>query len=75
MAAENRNRSFRNTADVIDFINCNTVGSIYLNCHPERWGRGLLDWSMAYFRDLFFNFCKKVLKLRRFYGKLLSGAD
>jgi hypothetical protein len=75
IAAVNRSRSSKSTADVIGFINCNTVGSIYLNCHPERWGHGLLDWTAAYFRDLFFNICKKVLKLCRFCCKLLSGAN
>jgi hypothetical protein len=65
LQAENENRNFRSTADVIRFLNRKKASSIYLNCHPERWGPGLLGWFKAFLRDHLFNFCKKVLKLFR----------
>lgn len=65
LPAENRNKNFRNTVDVIRFLNSNKDNIIYLNCHPERWGPGPWAWAKALIRDHFFNFVKKVLKLFR----------
>ena len=63
------NQYFKNTADVIQFINSDKVNKIYLNCHPERWGPNLLKWSTSFLRDKIFNFCKIILKLFRFGSK------
>jgi hypothetical protein len=65
LPAENRNKNFRNTVDVIRFLNSNKDNIIYLNCHPERWGPGPWGWTKAFMRDHLFNFCKKALKLFR----------
>jgi hypothetical protein len=65
LKAENENRNFKSTLDVIRYLNNEKVNSIYLNCHPERWGPGLLGWFKAFLRDHLFNFGKKVLKLLR----------
>ncbi len=65
MKTENENRSFKGTADVIRFLNSKTESSIYLNCHPERWGPGLPGWFKALLRDHLFNFGKKALRLFR----------
>ena len=62
---EKENRNFKSTTDVIQFINSKKASSIYLNCHPERWGPGLMGWLKAFLRDLLFNFGKKVLKYLR----------
>lgn len=63
MKTENENKDFKSTVDVIRFINSQKVNSIYLNCHPERWGPGYLGWFKALLRDYLFNFGKKALKL------------
>ncbi len=65
LQAENENNDFRGTADMIRFLNSGKAESIYLNCHPERWGPALPGWFKAFLLDHLFNFCKKVLKLFR----------
>lgn len=65
LTVDNENRNFKSTSDVIRFLNSKKVDSIYLNCHPERWGPDLLGWLGALLRDLLFNFGKKVLKYFR----------
>jgi hypothetical protein len=69
LQTETEKKNFRNTADVIRFINSNKANNIYLNCHPERWGSDLLNWVISFFRDQFFNFCKIILKFFRFDSK------
>ena len=65
LTEKNANKNFKGTEDVIRFINSNKASRIYLNCHPERWGAGLLGWFKALLRDHIFNVGKKVLKLFR----------
>jgi hypothetical protein len=65
LEAKNEATNFRSTVDVIQLLNSNKVNSIYLSCHPERWGPGLWGWTKAFIRDNFFIFGKKTLKFFR----------
>lgn len=57
---------FKNTTDVITYLNSNHERSIYINCHPERWGANFAEWAIAFLRDHFFNLGKKAIKWLRF---------
>lgn len=61
------NKSFRGTRDVISFLQSMSTDSIYLNCHPERWGSGLWGWGRAFVRDNLFNLGKRLLRIRGFF--------
>lgn len=58
--------SLKKTTELIDYLNSNQLKSIYLNCHPERWGPGFGAWIRALTRDKFFNLCKRFIQ--RFYS-------
>ena len=54
--------SVKNTSHLIDLLNGKELGSLYLNCHPERWGPGIWGWARAFVRDNSFNLGKTILK-------------
>ncbi|NLO90189.1 MAG: hypothetical protein GX088_07710 [Clostridia bacterium] len=54
--------AIRNTCQLIAFLKNHRDKSIYLNCHPERWGPGIWGWLRALIRDNTFNLCKFVIK-------------
>lgn len=65
LPAANRHKHFKNTTEVISSLTGSPEQSIYLNCHPERWGNSFPDRSVAFLRDHFFNLGKKVIKRLR----------
>lgn len=62
LSAETGKPNFEDTADVIRFIKNNKELKICLNCHPERWGSGILQCTVSFLRDHFYNFCKTLIK-------------
>jgi hypothetical protein len=61
--------NFRNTTDVIRYINGNKTDKIYINCHPERWGYNIPNWFVSFLRDHLYNFLKLVLKTSGFVSR------
>lgn len=54
-----------NTRHLIELLNEHFFETLYLNCHPERWGPGIWGWARAYARDNAYNLTKAFLGLLR----------
>jgi len=53
------------TDDLIKLIQSKSQKKIYILVHPERWAKDSTEWIFETIKDNVFNFCKKVLKMRK----------